>query len=125
IVALIKPFHDLLGGSRTTAYVVAVASVLSFFVSIGMHELGRAFVARRNGLTVAGIELWALGGITRTTESPTPGGEFRVAAAGPAVTFLVIVACIVAGRVIAGKSQFFEVAVASSGVHATPALVWL
>ena len=125
IFALTDPFHKLLGGSRTTAYAVAVASVLSFFVSIVLHELGHAFVAQRNGLTVAGIELWALGGITRTTESPTPGVEFRVAAAGPAVTFLVIVACIVAGRVIAGKSDFFEVAVASSGVHATPTLVWL
>jgi Zn-dependent protease len=119
------PFHKLLGGSRTTAYVVAVASVLSFFVSIVLHELGHAFVARRNGLTVAGIELWAFGGITRTTESPSPGVEFRVAAAGPAVTFLVIATCILAGRVIAGNSDFFEVAVASSGVHATPALVWL
>ena len=125
IVALIKPFHDLLGGSRTTAYVVAVASVLSFFVSIVMHELGHAFVARRNGLTVAGIELWALGGITRTTESPSPGVEFRVAAAGPAVTLGVVIACVVAGRVIAGSSNFFEVAVASSGARATPALVWL
>jgi Zn-dependent protease len=125
IVALIKPFHQLLGGSSTTAYVVAVASVLSFFVSIVMHELGHAFVARRNGQAVAGIELWALGGITRTTESRSPGVEFRVAAAGPAVTLAVVVACIVAGRVIAGKSNFFEVAVASSGAHATPALVWL
>lgn len=125
IFAITGTFHELLGGSRTTAYLVAVASVLSFFVSIVLHELGHAFVARRNGLTVAGIELWALGGITRTTESPTPGIEFRVSAAGPAVTFLVIVVCVLAGRVIAGKSQFFEVAVGSSGVHATPALVWL
>jgi Zn-dependent protease len=119
------PFHELLGGSRTTAYLVAVASVLSFFASIVLHELGHAFVARRNGLTVAGIELWAFGGITRATESPSPGVEFRVAAAGPAVTFLVVVVCILAGRVIAGNGDFFEVAVASRGVHATPALVWL
>jgi Zn-dependent protease len=125
IVALIKPFHRLLGGSSTTAYAVAVASVLSFFASIVMHELGHAFVARRNGQMVAGIELWALGGVTRTTESQSPGIEFRVAAAGPAVTFAVVLACILAGRVIAGNSDFFEVAVANDGVHATPALVWL
>jgi Zn-dependent protease len=124
IFAVTEPFEELLE-SRTTAYMVAVASVLSFFVSIVMHELGHAFVARRNGLTVAGIELWAFGGITRTTESPSPGVEFRVSAAGPAVTLLVIVACVVAGRVVAGNSKFFEVAVARRGVHATPALVWL
>jgi len=126
IFAVTGPFHELLGGSRTTAYAVAVASVLSFFASIIMHELGHAFVARRNGLTVAGIELWALGGITRTTESPSPGVEFRVAAAGPAVTFLVVVVCVVVGRVIANNGDFFEVAVANGNVqHATPALVWL
>jgi len=126
IFAVTGPFHELLGGSRTTAYAVAVASVLSFFVSIIMHELGHAFVARRNGLTVAGIELWALGGITRTTESPSPGVEFRVAAAGPAVTFLVVVVCVLVGRVIANNGDFFEVAVAKGNVqHATPALVWL
>jgi Zn-dependent protease len=126
IVALIKPFHQLLGGSSTTAYVVAVAAVLAFFVSIVLHELAHAFVARRNGQTVAGIELWALGGITRTTESASPGVEFRVAVAGPVVTFLVVVLCVVIGRVIANRGDFFEVAVAKSSVqHATPALVWL
>ena len=62
-------FHEVLGGSRTTAYLVAVASVMSFFASLILHELGHALVARRNGLTVAGIDLWALGGITRASEA--------------------------------------------------------
>ena len=52
IFAVTGPFHEMLGGSRTTAYLVAVASVLSFFASLIMHELGHALVARRNG-TVA------------------------------------------------------------------------
>ena len=59
----------MLGGSHTTAYLVAVASVLSFFVSLVLHELGHALVARRSGLQVAGIDLWALGGITRMRAS--------------------------------------------------------
>jgi Zn-dependent protease len=120
-----KPFHDMLGGSRTTAYLVTVASVLSFFASIIVHELGHALVARRNGLTVAGIDLWAFGGITRTSESPSPGVEFRVAAAGPLVTLGLILLCIAAGRLVSHNGDFFEVAVASNGVHATPLLVWL
>jgi len=119
------PFHEMLGGSRTTAYLVAVASVLSFFASLILHELGHALVARRNGLTVAGIDLWAFGGITRASESKSPGMEFRVAVAGPLVTLGVIVACIVAGRLVTDSRSFFDVAVASGGVHATPALVWL
>jgi Zn-dependent protease len=118
-------FHEMLGGSRTTAYLVAVASVLSFFASLVAHELGHALVARRNGLPVAGIDLWALGGMMRSGEPETPGMEFRIAAAGPAVTLAVIVLCTLAGQLTANGSHFFKAALASSGVHATPALVWL
>jgi Zn-dependent protease len=125
-IILITPvFHDQLGGSRTTAYLVAVASVLSFFASLVMHELGHALVARRSGLQVAGIDLWALGGITRISEPQAPGTEFRVAAAGPLVTLVVIVACVIAGGLASDSKSFFEVAVAEEGVHTTPALVWL
>src|SRR5947208_404018 len=119
------PFHERLGGARTPAYLIAVASVLSFFGSIVMHELGHALVARRCGLSVAGIDLWAFGGMTRTTESTSPGVEFRVAIAGPLVTLGVIAICVIAGRLLAGQGDFFDVAVARSGVRATPALVWL
>ena len=45
------------------------------------------------GSTVVGIDLWAFGGITRTSGAGRgPGVEFRVAAAGPLVTLAVIVA---------------------------------
>jgi Zn-dependent protease len=125
IIIVTPYFHEVLGGSKTTAYVVAVASVLSFFASLILHELGHALVARRNGLTVAGIDLWAFGGVTRTGEPSTPGMEFRVAAAGPLVTLAVIVVCAVAGRLAVSGGNFFDVAVATGGVRATPALVWL
>ncbi len=125
IFAVTGPFHEMLGGSRTTAYLVAVASVLSFFASLIMHELGHALVARRNGLPVAGIDLWALGGMTRSGEPQTPGVEFRIAVAGPLVTLAVIVLCTLAGQLATNSSHFFEAAVAKGGVRATPALVWL
>ena len=125
IFAVTGPFHEMLGGSRTTAYLVAVASVLSFFASLIMHELGHALVARRNGLPVAGIDLWALGGMTRSGEPTSPGVEFRIAAAGPLVTLAVIAACTIVGQLATNSSHFFEAAVATRGVHATPALVWL
>jgi Zn-dependent protease len=125
-IILVTPyFHEVLGGSVTRAYAVAVASVLSFFVSLILHELGHALVARRNGLTVAGIDLWAFGGITRASEPQGPGMEFRVAAAGPLVTLAVIVVCVALARLLADSGNFFNVAVASGGVRATPALVWL
>jgi Zn-dependent protease len=118
-------FHSQLGGSRTTAYLVAVASVLSFFASLVLHELGHALVARRSGLQVAGIDLWALGGITRTEESHDAKTEFRVAAAGPLVTLVVIVACIVAGRLLTSGTTLSKLALGEESVRATPVLVWL
>jgi Zn-dependent protease/CBS domain-containing protein len=111
--------------STTTTYVVAVATVLSFFLSLILHELGHAIVARRNGLNVLGIELWALGGMTRTTGAPTgPGAQFRVAAAGPAATLGVIAASLTAGALFPGQDNFVTVLGAES-VHTTPVVLWL
>jgi Zn-dependent protease len=125
IIIVTPVFHSQLGGSRTTAYLVSVASVLSFFASLVLHELGHALAARRSGLQVAGIDLWALGGITRTEESRDPKTEFRVAAAGPLVTLIVIAACVLAGRLLTSGSTFSDLALGEEVPHATPALVWL
>jgi Zn-dependent protease len=126
VIAFTPGFHKVLGGTETTAYLVAVAVILSFFVSVILHELGHALVARRNGLSVAGIDLWAFGGLTRMREmASTPGVQFRVAIAGPLVTLAVIVACAIAAALIAPGGHFAEVATGSSEIRATPALVWL
>src|ERR1700710_1493423 len=47
-------YSDLLGdsGSSSTAFVLAVVSAAGFFGSILLHELGHAFVARRNGIGI-------------------------------------------------------------------------
>ena len=126
VILFTPEFHRVLGGAETTAYLVAVAVVLSFFVSVILHELGHALVARRNGLSVAGIDLWAFGGLTRMREMPnTPGVQLRVAIAGPAVTLAVVVACALAAGLVAPGGHFAEVATGSGDVQATPALVWL
>ncbi|HUB36865.1 MAG TPA: site-2 protease family protein [Solirubrobacteraceae bacterium] len=126
VFAFTPRFHEVLGGSQTTAYLVAVAVVLSFFVSVILHELGHALVARRNGLGVAGIDLWAFGGLTRMREMPqTPRAQLQVAIAGPLVTFGVIVVAAVAAGLAAPAGHFVEVATGSGEVRATPALVWL
>ena len=126
IYLLSGPFRTTLHSSDGVAYVTTVASVLLLFASLIVHELGHALVARRNGLGVVGIDLWAFGGITRTSGVVEgPGVEFRVAAAGPLATLGVIVTCIVAGALLTNTGHFFEVAVGKTGVRATPALVWL
>src|SRR6478672_12357679 len=87
-------FHKVLGGSQSTAYLVAVAGALGYFGSLIMHELGHALVARRLGIPIAGIDLWFFGGLSHMRREPqTPGEELKVAAAGPAVTVLLFAAC--------------------------------
>jgi Zn-dependent protease len=86
-------FADALpDASNTTTYVTAVAGALLFFGSIALHELGHAVVARRNGIDVLGIDLWVFGGLAKLSrDSRSRGEEFRIAAAGPAVTLLIAV----------------------------------
>ncbi|MEA2148191.1 MAG: hypothetical protein QOD69_21 [Solirubrobacteraceae bacterium] len=87
-------FRSLLGGSVTQAYVVAVCAVLLFFISLIFHELGHALVARRLGIGISGIDLWFFGGVAKMTrDTDSPGTEFKVAAAGPAVTLAIIGIC--------------------------------
>jgi Zn-dependent protease len=91
----------------TTAYSVAVASAALFFISLTLHELGHALVARRNGIGIAGIDLWFFGGIAKLSrDSASPAEEFRVAAAGPAVTLLIVVVCTAIGVAVAGGDEF-------------------
>jgi Zn-dependent protease len=70
-------------------FIAAVIAAFLFFGSIVLHELGHAFAARREGIGVGGVDLFFFGGFMRAMrDSETPGEEFRVAAAGPAVTLL-------------------------------------
>src|SRR3954452_2502468 len=88
-------FDQVLDVSNSEAYAVAVAAALLFFLSLALHELGHAIVARRNGIGVIGIDLWLFGGVAKLTrDSESPGEEFRVAAAGPAVTAVIAVLCL-------------------------------
>jgi Zn-dependent protease/CBS domain-containing protein len=63
-----------------------VASLL-FFVSILLHELGHAVVARLQGLRTRSITLFIFGGVAQLEKDPKDGrAEFWMAAAGPAVS---------------------------------------
>jgi Zn-dependent protease len=58
--------------------------VVIFFVSILVHELGHALVARRFDIATSSIELWGLGGFARLErDARTPRAEGWIAAAGP------------------------------------------
>lgn len=83
-------FPLLQPGLDPLAYAVAglVAGVV-FFLSLLAHELSHAIVARRHGVGVDGITLWLFGGVARlTSEAKDPRSDFRIAAAGPAVSIV-------------------------------------
>jgi Zn-dependent protease/CBS domain-containing protein len=63
-----------------------VASLL-FFVSILLHELGHAVVARSHGVRTRSITLFVFGGVAQLEEDPRDGrAELWIAVAGPVVS---------------------------------------
>ncbi|MGI8622404.1 MAG: site-2 protease family protein [Solirubrobacteraceae bacterium] len=99
----------LTAASDTTVYVAAVVEASLFFGSIIAHEMGHALAARREGIAVSGIDLFLFGGLMHMRSEPrTPGAEFRVAAAGPAVTVLLIVVATLVGIALGGVAEFVE-----------------
>ena len=68
-------------------YAVAAAFVILLYASVLVHELSHSVVARAFQLPVRRILLYPLGGFSEIeTEPPTPGREFLVSAAGPAIS---------------------------------------
>jgi Zn-dependent protease len=96
-------------------------AALSFFASILLHEFGHALAARREGIEVAGIDLFLFGGVMRMNrETETPGAEFRVAIAGPLVTLAIVGLAAAAAIVLAGEDSFWDAARLSGQADATP-----
>ena len=85
-----------------------VAAVL-FFGSILLHEIGHALAARREGIEVTGIELFLFGGVMKMSrDTDSPGAEFRVAAAGPLVTLLIVVVGGLLTMALWGSDRLFD-----------------
>jgi Zn-dependent protease len=124
-------YGDVLGesSSSSAAFGLALLSAAGFFGSIVLHELGHAFAARRNGIGILSIQLWIFGGMARMDrESDSPATEFKVAAAGPLVTFAIVVALTGLGLVAVGADEFRRSALVESntGVSGFWAMIaWL
>ena len=75
--------------SPVLSWLLGFSTALLLFVPVLMHELGHSLVALREGVKVSSITLFLLGGVARVErECSTAMGSFRVAAAGPAVSFV-------------------------------------
>jgi Zn-dependent protease len=126
IFLLSANFQDVLDGSDTEAYLVAVGCALLFYVSLVFHELGHAVAARLQGIEVKRIDLWFFGGLAQLSDEPrTPGREFAVAAAGPAVTLVIALGCAAAATAVDSSSHFLDAAQLQASASASPAYVML
>ncbi|MFP4541330.1 MAG: site-2 protease family protein [Opitutales bacterium] len=73
--------------ATTTYWIMGVAGALGLFLSIILHELGHALVARRQGIEIGGITLFIFGGVAQLNEEPkTARDEFFMAMGGPVVS---------------------------------------
>jgi len=91
IVALGVPVVSQLVPGTGTGVAVAVAALLGVLLggSVLAHELGHCLAARRLGMTVIGVRLYLLGGVSELDMVPrSPREEAIIAAAGPAVSGL-------------------------------------
>ena len=72
------------GYPQSLYWLVAVVAAGVFLAALLAHELAHAIVARRHGIQVRAITLWALGGVAEIEgDAPDPRTEFAIAVAGP------------------------------------------
>ena len=123
IFFLSDSFKETIDGSDTTAYVAAVIAAFLLFASIVFHEIGHALAARREGIQVDGIDLFLFGGLMKMRSEPlTPGAEFKVAAAGPLGTLIVIVVGGLIGVAFGGATSLLDAATLVSEAHVSVAM---
>lgn len=90
---------------------LGLAAAGCVLASIVLHELGHALVALRTGLRVREIVMLPIGGVAAIERMPAGArGEIAIAAAGPAVSFLLALALGAADPILA-RSGFPALAV--------------
>ena len=82
-------FGEMFGGwSAQAKWAAGIGTALLFFLSVLLHELSHAFVAQAHGMEVPSITLFIFGGVSSlASEMKTAKQEFRVAIAGPLMSW--------------------------------------
>ncbi len=77
------------GFPPATYFVMGLVAALGLFASILFHELAHSLVARRRGVTIRGITLFIFGGVAQMDDEPQRAAdEWRIAVAGPILSFV-------------------------------------
>ena len=118
VIASLLAFELTRGsGGGAAVWFVVIPMVAVFLASLLAHELAHSVIAQRNGMQVRGITLWLLGGVAQLGGAmPSAGAQFRIAAAGPAMSY-----------VLAGMFAGLSVVAGSLGVGSlvVSAIEWL
>jgi len=78
--------------SVTTHWVMGLVAALLLFVSVILHELGHSIVAKTHGVPIKRITLFLFGGVSQLAkESADPLTEIKIAVAGPAVSYVLMI----------------------------------
>jgi Zn-dependent protease len=97
--------HVLPDVTPAWTWVHGVTAALMLFVSVVLHELAHALVARRHGVRVRGIRLHVFGGVSELeSEPPTARAEFLIAAVGPLTSFALAALFYGLGPMVAGSA---------------------
>ncbi|HEU5162817.1 MAG TPA: site-2 protease family protein [Thermoanaerobaculia bacterium] len=92
------------GLSRTAYWSMGFAGAAALFLSIILHELAHAAVARRYGVQVRSITLFIFGGVADLHEEPPSArAEMRMAVAGPATSLALAIVLLIAAA--AGRAS--------------------
>jgi len=82
------------GASASGSYLLALVFAVGLGVSVVLHELGHTVACRLLGLRVRRIVVFLLGGVSELDgQAGRPRDEFAIAAAGPAVSFVLAAVC--------------------------------
>lgn len=76
------------GRPRVVYALAGVAGAVLLLASLVVHEAAHALTARRAGIPVRDVTLWALGGFTRMDQPATARTAFVVAVSGPLASLL-------------------------------------